>query len=394
MSVVFCFSNQSHFAASLPLIRALRAFSPDMHIFAIADLADSHYAAGLGAILEQNKYLFTDCLVFPSSLNMGIFSKLKGFLTTKKRIACFLKKACAQQVFAFTEGGRIEWLVLGLARRAQAQTYCIQWAITWKPEIYRRLRADRDLIKVVFLRLFMKLLGADFLRMKYLGDGGADVLLTLGDYFTRQFEGVHPTHVGKFKSFGQSSFVSLLDLREKPKRNVAVLTTGAGTFLYSSSRDNHLADIRDIYEAFSLARAQGSETILLHRPHPRDVCLDDIKLLAEGYDGVEVTARPLAEILDGARYLVTIRSTSGFEALISGVPVFIYQSGRIDIPFNFADEGLADAARDVSGLSALMLQKEPFLAPLEKVEEYVRVTNVLEEFVALCNNNSYGREEA
>ena len=372
----FCFSNATQFDTVVPLIEELIARNERVVAF-VNSLAEA-YAAGLGEKIATRKELFAEILPIdlPNNAVVRFLAYLKIKRILKKKIDLYRPKA----IITFTEGGSVEWLFLGVAREKGIKAITIQWAIVWEPYIYDAMhkRKPRLAEKAIGRKRFiLSLFGLNYPRMKYYGDGNAERILTMGDFWTQQFKKVHPQLKEKFVTFGVPRFAKYRPQSEK--EGYALFTSGAGAFLYDYKKEDHLSEIRDIYEA---ARKAGMR--LLHKPHPRDPVKNDIDALAAQYQNVSVTFENLDRLLPSANCLLTIRSTTGFEALLCGTPVIVYETGKQSIGFDYAAHGLASKAKSVVELVNLLVN-EPFMPSQDQVASYVQTRSWFDVFQQASN---------
>jgi len=350
---------------------------------AIFNLSNKEYSQGLERYLQtyQSKFIkiFT---IYPSKTSaQKIIQLIKVKSFVKDSLYHFYIKASIQ----FIEGGDIDWLVIGVFKENNIKTIVMQWAITWEPSYYDNLKQSKRInIRPIINKIIKIMLGLNYPTMKYLGDGQADYLLTMGEFWTNQFLKYH-NYPDKFIATGNPRFLDLIDLKGYPNKQNILFITGAGTSLYGYSKNNHLKDIEEVYLAY---QKSGISNRLVHKVHPRDICKEEIINLSKNYKNIIVeTQKATTELLKTTLITIIIRSTVGLEALISGSKLIVYNNNKQLIGFNYAKHNLAKEAKNIKELTYLLKNHESIDRPKEnKIEYYIKTRNILENIENVIKN--------
>ena len=380
--ILHVFSNKTHFETALPILNALN--DQYAHI-AIFNLSNLNYSKGLEKYLEEYKSLFHDTLVLGSTKSK--FDRGIQLLKVKQFIKTILKRHKIQASLQFIEGGDIDWLVIGILKEHNIKTVVLQWAITWEPMYYDRLRQNKSRISYVRSSIgkFVKtLLGINYPSMNYLGDGQADYLLTMGEFWTNQFLKYH-NYPHKFIATGNPRFLDLIDLKKYSDKKDILFITGAGTSLYGYSKNDHLRDIDEVYLAYESSQITNK---LIHKIHPRDKYKDEIFNLSKKYKNIIVeTEQSTTELLKTVLLTIVIRSTVGLEALVAGSKLIVYNNKKQPIGFNYAKYRLAQESQNVEELSYLLKCLNRIDTPAEDmIEYYLKTRNILEDIRNVIEN--------
>lgn len=363
--ILFVFSNKTHFETALPLINFLKE---EYEFLAIFNFVDVKYSKGLDEYLNKYENLFKEVFVIDKN---DIFSKhIVNYLKLKRILRDWIKKYDIISSLQFIEGGYIDWLVIGVLKEHKIKTVVLQWAITGVPEFYKTYQNS---FKIVIKKFLKKVLNINYPTMKYLGDGNADYLLTMGEFWTKQFL-KHHNYPHKFITTGNPRFLELTTLKNYKKDKV-LFVTGAATSLYSYAKEKHLQDIEEVYIAY---KKSGIKNIFIHKTHPRDIYVEDIKKLADKYNILLETQKTTSEILKDVYLTIVIRSTVGFEALISGSKLVVYNNGNQTFGFNFADHNLAKETKNIDELSIFLKNLHTLNYP-ENIEYFIKTENILED---------------
>jgi len=372
--VLFVFSNKTHFETALPL---LKYWQNRYHFIGIFNFSNEHYAQGLKAYMDEHESFFKDMLVLlPADSKWALLQNLlrvKAYMREKIQTRHILSS------IQFIEGADIDWLVIGLLKEARIRTVVLQWAITWEPVYYDRMKKNKKIsvLKRGLQCLVKSLFGLRYPTMRYLGDGAADYLLTMGAYWTEQFM-KHHDRPGKFITTGNPRFMGLVTLREISNKNQILFVTGAGTSLYGYDKAKHLEDIKEVYRAYQIS---GSQYILIHKVHPRDKYADEIKKLATKYNNIVVeTQKSIEMLLTHTILTVTIRSTVGLEALTAGSKLVVYNNANQIIGFNYAEHGLAKEVDTIETLSGVFEDVTQCRSvDQNRLERYVKSQYIIED---------------
>jgi hypothetical protein len=376
-TILFVFSNKTHFETALPILYYLK----DKYKFlAIFNFIDKEYSKGLENYFKKYRNLFEETF---SITDDNFFTKnISNYLKVKKVLSNWIKNNNIITSFQFIEGGYIDWLVIGILKENNIKTIVLQWAITWEPRYYDMLRSKNIIfIKQVIKKMIKKLLKIDYPTMKYLGNGNADYLLTMGEFWTQQFLKYH-NYPDKFITTGNPRFLKLTALKEFEKKHI-LFVTGAGSKLYNYDKKKHLKDIEDVYLAFERSNINKK---LIHKIHPRDVYINDILKLSKNFPNVEVKTNGLMEdILKNIYLTIVIRSTVGFEALVAGSKLLVYNNSNQSIGFNYAKYNLAKEAKNIEELSTMLINSDQIDIP-ENIEYFIKTKNVLIDIKNVIEN--------
>jgi len=334
------FSNTTQFETALPM---LICYGNMYDFIAIFNLSNKEYSQGLERYLQtyQSKFIkiFT---IYPSKTRaQKIIQLIKVKSFVKDSLYHFYIKASIQ----FIEGGDIDWLVIGVFKENNIKTIVMQWAITWEPSYYDNLKQSKRInIRPIINKIIKIMLGLNYPTMKYLGDGQADYLLTMGEFWTNQFLKYH-NYPDKFIATGNPRFLDLIDLKGYPNKQNILFITGAGTSLYGYSKNNHLKDIEEVYLAYQKSGISNE------------------------------TQKATTELLKTTLITIIIRSTVGLEALISGSKLIVYNNNKQLIGFNYAKHNLAKEAKNIKELTYLLKNHESIDRPKEnKIEYYIKTS--------------------
>jgi len=227
-TLFFVFSNKTHFETALPI---LKHFKDKYNYIAIFNLSNLNYSKGLAEYLEKYRAFFPDILVLNTLSSKA--HRIKQLIQVKKFVKKSIRNYQTQSSIQFIEGSDIDWLVIGVLKENRIKTIVLQWAITWEPSYYDNLHGKKSIIQVFKSKINIitrSLLGLNYPSMKYLGDGQADYLLTMGEFWTNQFLKYH-NKKNKFITIGNPRFLNLVKLREYTDKKDILFITGAGTSL-------------------------------------------------------------------------------------------------------------------------------------------------------------------
>jgi len=377
--VCFLVSNSTHLDIVDKLIPAFKSKGVDVHV--IGDLSRKRYSGNLEEklrILKQRTAL--------EAINVSIVGCRLSFFRFWDELKLDRKfhKIFSQvhALITFTEGGVSEWIALGVAGKLGIPKNCIQWAITWEPFVYNELH-KRDLSKPrardLVISLIRSILGLSYKRMIYFGDGGADKIFVLGEYWRQQFI-KHHNNSQKFVVTGSPSFeVNGCDIK---KEKTVVLALGAGTSLYSDDTCKHLNKIELIYSVFSELNSY-TDYKLLHKIHPRDYNTEKISELAKKYPRVEVVdnSKDIKPVLDLSEILITVRSTAGLEGLVRKVKVIVFDDDNETIGFDYSKHCLALKASDKSSLEIALKASKKSIFDKGNVKYFIESSNCSKKIV-------------
>ncbi|GAB6045592.1 hypothetical protein JCM11957_11900 [Caminibacter profundus] len=219
--ILFVFSNKTHFETALPILNFLKDKYKFLGIF---NFIDTKYSKGLEKYLEKYENLFEEIFLIKDN---NFFTKhITNYLKIKKILLKWLKEKNIISSIQFIEGGYIDWLVIGVLKENNIKTIVLQWAITWEPSYYDKLRNKNiTFIKQVIKKVIRKFLMIDYPTMKYLGDGNADYLLTMGEFWTKQFLKYH-NYPYKFIATGNPRFLKLTTLKSFGKKKYSFCNRG------------------------------------------------------------------------------------------------------------------------------------------------------------------------
>ena len=374
---IFCVANITQYETALPLIDFIQT-NYQAEVSIIVNNMQPSYTGNLPVIVQNDARRYQQVQI----INKAQLNKLLFFLSLKQQLQkLVIYKGEKTLYFGFTEGGTIEWFLIGVLKKMGVKTTVIQWAITWKPDIYKRLKGhDKESFKAVIKQLkkiihcaFAAALNLPYQKMRFSGDGPADHILTMGEFWSRQFKSTHPKKKHKFSTFGNPRFAHYKPINQKD--NYILLTTGAGVSLYKDDAKARLKDFENIYEA-----AQEAGIKLIHKPHPRDPSYSDIASLARKYSNITVSMNDVVSLIGKAKALITVRSTTGLEALLLHTPVIIFDKGDQILGFDFAESGLATKVRNEIELTTLLKKGNFYLPNVNQIEHFISIDNLEGKF--------------
>ena len=240
-------------------------------------------------------------------------------------------------VLTFTEGGCIEWIYLSAARHHKIHSTCIQWSITWPKKFYDDNLSYKKWVikkfKYKAINTLRRAVGIKGHPMEYLGDGLAERVLTIGDFWTQQLISNHEKLSKKFFTYGMhfKAFAKV-----PPKRVVIIL--GAESGLGYTHASKFLEEISILIE--KLKYFIDKKYIISVRPHPRET-RENMAVIQKFCDGFQCEINDSSVELDlsDVKAVFVKRSTLGFQAAYNEIPLFVY--GQIDQRgFDYAEHGL------------------------------------------------------
>lgn len=378
-SILCVFSNKTHLETALPVLVELK---DEYQFIGVFNFISTEYSVGLNQLLKQHNELFIEHYSIEEITSY--YERYIVLLRLKKFIITCHKKMSFSHSLQFSEGGDVDWLVIGVLKSLNVKTVVMQWAITWEPKFYDRRQDYPMKVKFAVNKAIKKLLNIDYLMMSYLGDGGADYLLTMGEHWTKQFQKFHDKPK-KFITTGNPRFQDLAEERSQDK-TIVLLITGAATMLRGYDKSFHIQDIKDIYEAYNDSMC---DLTLIHRVHPRDNTIDSIKKLAAEFENVELSLQGVTQDwLPKAKIVILIRSTVGLEALLAGANLIVFNNGRQEIGFNYADNNLAVETKTKEQLATVLSNyKELKKVADSEINHFVKTDNVMKIIKSVFKQN-------
>ncbi len=352
--LIVALSNKTQLEVFLSLKDQISATKHSISYILIHDMTNSHYAAGLSDAIHIHRSHFEKIITFKKKHSLFHLMQLIRF---KKVVSTYLQDKETKGVLTFSEGGAIDWIIIGIANHLDKITLCLQWAITWPDEVYNKLKRPekkglvRDFIKK-HLKIFM---GFNYKKMTVFGNGDARHVLTLGEFWTDFLSKKYPTLAKqeKYITFGNPKWSAYKQLSKKKKQQHLLFCTGAGPSLWNSSMELHIDTIRKVYEGCQQFLNEN-QLILYHKPHPRDKATKTFSTLMEKYSNIKISQEPLSQLFEKCNRMITIRSTTGFEAILAGLQLIIFDDGSQEIGFDYSEHNLAQKASNGEQLELLL----------------------------------------
>ena len=240
-------------------------------------------------------------------------------------------------LLTFTEGGCAEWIYLSAAKYYKIDSTCIQWSITWPKKFYDGNLSYKAWVlkklKYKAVNTIRRVVGIKGRPMEYLGDGLADRVLTIGEFWTRQLKQNHKSLSEKFFTYGMP-FKTITKI--KPNRVVIIL--GAESGLGYTHASKFLEEISNLID--KLKYFIDEKYIISVRPHPRETKenMEMIQNICINFQ-CEINDSKVELDLSDVKAILIKRSTLGFQAVHNKIPLFVY--GQPDQRgFDYARHGL------------------------------------------------------
>lgn len=381
--IIVAVSNKTQFETFLSLRTQLHNEGYKYRYILIQTMTNPNYDAGLAEAVEQHESLFINIIRIKK---LPAVAHLLQMIFFKRRLTYYFQQPETTLALTFSEGGAVDWIVIGLAKRWQTLSICMQWAITWPDALYEKLRQSpphRTIGLSAIKNIVKILLGFNFKKMTCFGNGNADVVLTMGDFWTQFLSEKYPllARQEKFITLGHPAWTRYKDISKRKDRKHLVFCTGAGPAIWNTSSEDHLNTIRAVYSACQ-PFLNTHQITLYHKPHPRDKHHDAIRELSADYSNIVITTSSLYDVFSRSYRMITIRSTTGFEALLAGLDVIIFDDDTHDIGFDYSKHHLAKKATNPQELVAI-LHESPVPISASLINECVCVEGIASRFNAI-----------